>query len=224
MTNLFLSPVFTCALYGVARVLLSPLSPVPGAVPLDPLWVFLALGGHTRARIKVPALLPGLVLGDMMAALPWPVILLRAVGMMGLAWIKPGGGFHHRYFSFMTQHALWSAVMSDWLGDYPLGHLYLVWVIQGTLWWGLTAPAQGGGKLRPFVPLVWVPAGVGVLHLLFPAPGLWPMPRLGSQSGLWLRVGASVMLLIPLAVAGVQHYRHWKRAGKPKPDWSNLLQ
>lgn len=219
MKHLLANPWFTCGLYTLLRMLLAPLSPVPGAVPLDPLWVFLAMDAKTPPRIRVPALLPGLIIGDLMAGLPWPVIALRSAGLAVLANVRLEGGFHRRFAFWMVHHALFSAVMSDWLGDYPLGFLYAVWLPQGLLWWGLAAPRGERIPWRALAPMVWLPVCLAVLHLFFHAPPLWPPPRLGSHSGFWMRTVASLLLLIPLAAALLRRSRRGIPPDRERSGW-----
>ncbi|MEX2606215.1 MAG: hypothetical protein WD708_02625, partial [Kiritimatiellia bacterium] len=206
------SPLFISAGYLVLRMVLSPLSPVPGAVALDPLWLLLPWITLRGGRCWMLALLPGLVIGDVLAGFMWPQIGLRVLGAFVVgSLISSTDGFHRQALLWILTHALWSSLMPDWRGDYPLGYLYAVWVLQGALWWGLLAPGKGFGSLKPLFPLLLIPAGLLVLHLLFPAPPLWPLPRLAAQSSLALRIGATCLLPLPLLL------RIWSRPKSRKP-------
>jgi hypothetical protein len=199
--------------YLVLRILLVPLSPVPGAVALDPLWLLLPWNNFRGGRFWMVGLLPGLMIGDVLAGFMWPQIGLRVLGVFVVgSLVSPYDGFHRQAAFWIFTHALWSSLMPDWRGDYPLGYLYLVWVLQGTLWWGLLAPGKASMDLKPFFPLLLIPVGLLILHLLFPAPPLWPLPRLSTQSGLVLRIGATCLLPLPLLL------RIWvrKKGGKPR--------
>lgn len=197
--KLLKSPLFIAAGYLVLRILLAPLRPVPGAVALDPLWLMLPLITLRGGRTWMLALLPGMLIGDVFCGFSWSQIGLRVLGACvvgGL--VSEQNGFHRQAAFWIFTHALWSSLMPDWRGDYPLGYLYIVWVIQGALWWGLLAPGTGGGNLKPLLPLLLIPVGLLLLHLLFPSPPLWPLPRLSAQSSLTLRIAATCLLPLPL--------------------------
>lgn len=192
------SPLLLALGYLVLRILLAPFSPVPGAVALDPVWLILPWIMLRGGRYWMLALLPGMVIGDVLAGFPWPQIGLRVLGIFvvgGL--VSEQDGFHRQAAFWILTHALWSSLMPDWQGDYPLGYLYIVWTAQGALWWGLLAPKNTGG-LKPLTPLVLIPAGVLLLSLFLSAPPLWPLPRLTAQSGLAFRIVATCLLALPL--------------------------
>jgi hypothetical protein len=193
------SPFVLAAGYLLLRILLAPLSPVPGAVALDPLWLILPWIMLRGGRYWMLALLPGMLVGDVLAGFAWSQIGLRVLGgfVVG-SMISTQDGFHRQAALWILTHALWSSLMPDWRGDYPLCYLYIVWILQGALWWGLLAPGTGGGNLKPLMPLLLIPVGLLILHLLLPSPSLWPLPRLTAQSGLALRIGASGLLSLPL--------------------------
>lgn len=193
------SPPVIAVGYLVVRILLAPLSPVPGAVALDPLWLTVPWIMLRGGRFWMLALLPGMVIGDVLAGFPWSQIGLRVLGACvvgGL--VNERDGFHRQAAFWILTHALWSSLMPDWRGDYPLGYLYIVWILQGALWWGLLAPGTGGEHLKPVMPLLLIPVVLLVLHLFLSAPPLWPLPRLTAQSGLALRIGAACLLPLPL--------------------------
>lgn len=200
MMKRFDHPGFLTIAYLLSRLLLAPLSPVPGAVALDPLWLFAVWLNRRAGKGWMFSLIPGLVFGDWMCGLASGQILMRLAGFLALGMLPWRGGFNHLYFRLMGSFALWSSLVPDWTGYYPLGYLYLVWVLQGIMWWGIAAPRQPEEAFAPVLPLLLVPAGLLLLHLFLPAPALWPLPQLGAHSGRLLGVLSGFFLLPPFLV------------------------
>lgn len=206
------APLWMGGVYLLARWALHPFSPVPAAMPLDPLWVFLAARGGGRKWVLGAALLPGLVAGDLLAGLPPVALAARVAGLGVVLWTSPSGRFHTRFFYAMCVHGLWSSIALDWVRMYPAGYLYLAWGAQGILWWGLSAPRLGGGRLAHAGR--WLPLPVAVLaaHLLLGGPALWPLPRPGAGSGWPLAaVMTAIALAEPLWRTGRWGWKRWKR-------------
>lgn len=179
-------------LYTALRVLTAGISPVPGAVPVDPLPVLLAL---EDGRMRRCLYLPGLVLGDVLCGMDTGVILMRLAAVMVLSLLSFEGGFHRRAWLWTFHLSLVTGIAVDLHHLYPLGFVTLVTGVQGFLWWGLLAPRTGGGTLFPLWPLLFPPAALLLIHLLLPAPALWPLPRLGDSSSGWV-VGLAVLVLL----------------------------
>lgn len=198
LTRLLIHPLFGPLLYLGVRAALSPLSPVPGGLVLDPLWVFLALRGEQNRWTRGASLLPGLILGDWLAGLDPVVMLVRAIGMFSVLGTEdPEAGPHARWLVGTVFFSVWSAVAVDMTGFYPLGFLSLLGLVQSLLWWGLAAPNTGGGPLPPFRQWLWLPLLLGLAHLVFPAPPLLPLPYLGDTSGWAIRTVAILLVLMP---------------------------
>lgn len=219
------SPLWMGGLYLAARWALFPFSPIPAAVPLDPLWVFLAARGGGRRWVLGAALLPGLVAGDVLAGLPWEGVATRAAGLAVVLWTSPEARFHTRFLHAMCVQGLWSSLAPDWLGVYPVSYLYLAWCAQGVLWWGLTAPRLGGGRVSHAWLWLPLPLGVGAAHGLLGGPELWPLPRPGFGSGWPLALTATFLALAcPLWRAGRWGWAFWKRrGGKKRSAYKDLL-
>lgn len=209
MMNLFKHPILLPLSYLFLRMILSPFSPVPGAVALDPLWMFAVYLHLKNGKGWVFSLVPAMLIGDWMAGLAWAQIFLRTGGFLLLAGWPKQGGFNHLSLFWVTQHALWSSLMPDWLGYYPLGYVYAVWLIQGLLWWGLFAPLKDGGSLSPVGSLLIAPVVLLLFHLLLPSPDLWPLPELGEHSQLWLQIVSGMLLFIPIIIFFIK---------KPRPE------
>lgn len=190
--------------YGLFRLLLAALSPVPFAVPLDPLAIC-AAGVLTLpdARFRLfgrVLLLGGLLAGDLAAGLLLPVWLPRLAGAaLLLLRTQPPRDALATALRLACLHAVWSAVAVEFTGDYPFFYIYGVTLLQSLLFIGLLTPLL---PKDPFAPdaLFWtallVPAVIGLLWLLFPGTTLWPPPPLGTASGPVLRTLA-VLLLLP---------------------------
>lgn len=224
MMNLFHNPLVLSLAYLLLRMLFIPLSPVPSAVVLDPLWVFAVLLNAQGGRRWVLSLLPALLLGDWMGGLPWPQIVMRSGGFVLLAQLPVKGGFNRQCLFWITQHGLWSSVMPDWLGFYPLGYLYGIWMLQGVLWWGLLIPQKkesGGGA---WWSLLSVPLLLLLAHFIFTSPAFWPVPQLGSHSGWGIRILGG-LLLVPGLAAYLPRRRTEVRAvggGSSRGRWTHL--
>jgi hypothetical protein len=226
MMNLFKHPLSLSLSYFLLRMLFIPLSPVPAAVALDPLWVFAVLLYAKGGKLWVLSLVPGLLLGDVLGGLPWSQLMMRTAGFLLLAHLPVKGGFHRQCLFWITQHGLWSAVMPDWLGLYPLGYIYTIWMLQGILWWGILVPKQASDNSEPWWPLLLTPALLLIAHLFFVAPGLWPVPQLGSHSGWTIRILGGLLLLPPLAgyVSGRKASGGQRLSGKPRGRWTHLAE
>jgi hypothetical protein len=211
--NLFKHPISLTLTYLALRIVLSPFSPVPGAVALDPLWIFAVLLQLKGGKVWVASLLPVLIFGDWMADFTWAQILMRSVGFMALASLPIKGDFNRLSFFWISQHALWSALMPDWQGFYPLGYVYAIGFLQGVFWWGILAPIKGGGTSKPLGAFLIVPLGIGFLNLILPSPGIWPLPQLGDHGGLVLQVVSGLLLPVPFIV----HF-----LSKPRPERNPL--
>lgn len=209
MMNLFKHPLSISLAYLLIRLLFIPLSPVPGAVALDPLWMFAVYLQLQGVGSRVWWLLPGLLLGDMFAGLPWPQVMMRGAGFGLLAGLPVKGGYRTQLLFWITRHGLWSAVMPEWLGLYPVGYLYLIWLLQGVLWGGLLLPREKDVPGTAGWPALLIPGLLVLAHLFFTAPGLWPIPQLGDHSGWGIRI-VSGLLMIP-TLAGIRF------PGRPRP-------
>ncbi|WFB36303.1 hypothetical protein P3T73_00810 [Kiritimatiellota bacterium B12222] len=198
MMKLFNHPLALAGLYLLLRVVLSPLSPVPGAVALDPLCVFAVLLTLRSGWLWVFALLPGLILGDALAGMGWAQMLMRSFGLLVMVVCLPRGGFDRQVLAWTLQMGLWSALMPDWMGWYPMGYVYGVWLLQGLLWWGVLSGEEERGDLKPLWPLLIAPVLFLILNLILPSPGFWPLPQLGAHSGLALQICAGFLVLPPL--------------------------
>jgi hypothetical protein len=206
--------------YLIVRIAFFPFSIVPAAVPLDPLWVLLAARGGLRKPHVALALLPGLIAVDLLAGMGGWVVAARVVGLAAVLWTSPEGGFHTRYLHALCLHGLWSSLVPDWQGVYPLSYLYLVWGAQGLLWWGLAAPKRGGGHLARAG--IWLPVPLAVLaaHVLLSGPSLWPLPRPGFSSGWPLTLAATLVVLVHPGVKTIRWWRN-RNTGTPSVEvWS----
>jgi hypothetical protein len=201
---------------------------VPAALPLDPFAVFLALAASGAGCVRVLALLPGLVAGDLLAGLPWPVMLMRVFGALAVQGLLPAGGFHTRFVFVTCLQGLWSVVMLDWLNLYPAGFVYAAALAQGMLWWGLTAPLFGSGRLTHMATWLPYPLGLMLVVLVWDRPqGLWPLPEGGLGSrwpvAVWLTLMLAVHPLCRLLVQRRQAKRSvlegmvWSREAKKTP-------
>jgi len=205
--------IYSPLLYLVMRAAFFPLSPVPGGLVLDPLWLFLSLRGGQNRWVRFAALLPGLVIGDLLAGLDPVVIGIRVLGVLSVLGTEPRGAGPHAQWLYGTLfHGLWTAVAVDLMGFYPLGFICLTGWIQSLLWWGLGAPDTGGGPLPPLRQWIWLPLLLVAVHLVFPSSPLWPLPHMGQTSGWGLRVSSMLLLLLPW-VPGL-----WKLRGNIRPD------
>ncbi|MDF3129201.1 hypothetical protein P0Y35_08345 [Kiritimatiellaeota bacterium B1221] len=228
MMNLIKHPGVLTIAYLLLRLILSPLSPVPGAAALDPLWIFALLLNRSAGKGWMFSLIPGLMFGDWMCGFTGGQIFFRLAGFVALGSLPLQGGMSRQYFLLITAHALWSSLIPDWLGHYPLGYLYLVWLLQGVLWWGIGVHPHEENGLKPLLPLLTVPAGVLILNLLLPSPPFWPIPLLGSQSGLALRILATFLLLPPF-IGWFLHRGETKKAEPAIPSpvggrWTHLAE
>lgn len=197
MTTLLKHPGSFTIAYLLIRMLLSPLSPVPGTVALDPLWIFAVFLHRDAGRGWMFSLIPGLVFGDWMCGMAAGQIALRLAGFVFLGSFVQAREFKREYLFLLSYHALFSSLVPEWSGQYPVAYLYGVWMLQGLLWFALAAPkpeektSVGTAFLIPLL-------GILALQLLFPSDPLWPLPRLGSRSGLVIRILAPLLLLPPL--------------------------
>jgi len=188
------------ALYTAFRILTAWVSPIPGAVVVDPFPILVALhkSNPEKAGWTGFCYLPGLILGDLLAGIGLWTLLARALIACILIGLPTQRGFHFNSWRWTFQFALATGIFVDVTGYYPLGFITLVGAVQGFLWWGVLAPKAGGGTLRPLLPLLMPPLNLLLLHLLFSSPGLWPVPVLGDHSSRWLQGGALLILLEPL--------------------------
>ncbi len=213
MTSFLAHPVLSPVLYLVVRMVLSPLSPVPGGLVLDPMWLFLSLRGDQNRWVRFASLLPGLLIGDLLADLDPVVIALRAIAVLSILGTEPAGsGPHARWLYGTLFHGLWNALAVDLLGLYPLGFLCVMGWIQSLLWWGLGAPNTGGGPLPALRHWIWLPSVLGVAHVVFSSPPIWPLPAIGEISGWGVRLTALFLLLVPWVP------RIWKLKDKIRPE------
>lgn len=164
------------------------------------------------------SLVPGLVFGDWMCGMVPGQIFMRLTGFIALGVLPMQGGFSHVYFFRMLNFALWSSLVPDWMGYYPMGYLYGVWMIQGILWWGIAAPAKREG-LKPVGSLLVVPGGLLLLHIFFSAPAFFPIPQLGAHSGQLIRILSGFLLLPPFVIHVLNTRTHRERKSK---QWSHL--
>lgn len=204
---------FVPFLYAVLRAATAGLSPIPGALVLDPLPVLLARQSALSDRSGWHGLffLPGLILGDVLAGYSlWTISLRSLVVIVFLAAPQPGG-FHHTACRWTFYLSLATAIAVDMSGRYPLGFITLAGVMQGFLWWGLLAPRTGGGTLRPYWPLLFPPAALTAVHLILPSPALWPLPVLSDHSSDWVRFFAILLLLEPAVWRAEILRRLWAR-------------
>ncbi len=212
MMNLYKHPGVLTIAYLLLRLILSPLSPVPGAVALDPLWIFALLLQRNAGKGWMFSLIPGLMFGDWMCGFTGAQIFMRLAGFVALGSLPLQGGVNRQYFLLMSAHALWSSLVPDWLGHFPLGYLYGVWLLQGVLWWGIGLHPKEEKSLKPLLPLLILPVGLLVLNLILSSPPLYPIPQLGSQSGMALRILATFLLLPPF----IGWYLHRDEPSEPE--------
>ena len=194
--------------YLILRVAAAGLSPVPGAVPVDPLPVLLALWMRDRTHGDHRALLflPVLILGDLLAGMSFWTLMVRGLMLTAFALSPVEGEFHRRSWAWTFTYWFGTAVLVDLQGWMPLGFVTLVGVLQGFLWWGLLSPRAGGGPLFAYGSLIGPPLALLAIHLLLPSPALWPFPSVGTHSSNWVRAFALLVFLEPVAlrvIAGI---------------------
>mgnify|MGYP001071292066 CR=1 FL=1 len=194
--NLLKMPV----VYAGLRIATAWVSPIPGAVVIDPFPILLALHKSKPEKAGWTAFfyLPGLILGDLLAGIGLWTLLARALVACILIGFPTQRGFHFNSWRWSFHFSLATGILVDITGYYPLGFITLVGTVQGFLWWGILAPKAGGGTLRPLLPLLASPINLLLLHLLLPSPALWPVPVLGDHSFPWLQAGAFLVLIEPL--------------------------
>jgi len=207
-------------LYLVIRLATAPLYPIPGAVAIDPLWALIPWMDRKGGRYTAGLLLPVMVAGDVLSLLSGMQILLRAAGFLVLWGCQPQGSQLRQAGYWISSHALWSALGTDFQGLYPLGYIYSVWVLQGILWAGILLPRENLGKLRDLLPALILPGLLILLHLIPGSPPLWPLPQIGISSPRILQIATSLLLLIHPGLT------LWKRKPDP-PDpspsrWTDL--
>ncbi|MGA0333824.1 MAG: hypothetical protein ACO3N7_05210 [Kiritimatiellia bacterium] len=221
MTNLLKHPGTLTVGYVLLRMLLAPLSPVPAAVALDPLWIFALILRARAGRGWMMSLIPGLVFGDWMCGMFAGQIGMRQAGFLLLGLLPVRSGFTREYLSRMLLFALWSSLVPDWMGHFPLGYLWLVWFVQGILWWALAA-AQGEEEgWCPPVSAWMIPLGLAILYLIFPLSIEGFPPALGTQSALGVRILAPLLLLPSFVPLWLQRRRS---RGKSGGRWAHLAE
>lgn len=202
--------------YAGLRVALAWVSPIPGAVVLDPLPILLARQQSPPSRGGWPSLLllPGLILGDLLAGFGPVAIGVRVLAVVVFLFTSEDRGFHFHACRWTFQFSLATAIVVDVAGYYPLVFITLAGMLQGFLWWGILAPPSGGGSLRPVAPLVVPPLLLLAMHLLLPSPSIWPLPVLSQHSPILLRVLAMVILLLPIFRSVGQGRTGWDKVGR----------
>jgi hypothetical protein len=188
--------------YAGLRVALAWVSPIPGAVVLDPLPILLARQQSLPSRRgwHPLLLLPGLILGDLLAGFGPVAIGVRVLAVVVFLLTSKDRGFHFHACRWTFQFSLATAIVVDASGYYPLVFITLAGMLQGFLWWGILAPPSGGGSLRPVAPLVVPPALLVAMHLLLPSPSLRPLPVLSQHSSLWMLIPAALLLVGPYLI------------------------
>jgi hypothetical protein len=195
--------------YALVRAALSPFSPVPGALPLDPLPVAAA---STRNLLL---LLPGLLLGDILAGLSIPAIATRTLGFLLLGALRPR---MTSTFLYWTLHfSLWTALPPDYRGEFALSYVYLLGLLQALLWSGIL-PHRFRRPQRQDLQHLALPMTLVLLHLIWKAPALWPLPTLGSAGPLGFRLSATLLLLAP----ALRFIRRPQKSS-PRKRWVDLV-
>ena len=195
------------------------------AVPLDPSAVCLAGVLACANRRTRPAalgvLLLSMALGDFFAGLSVFHASFRVTGLLALALAKPGD-VHGRGTAWylLAHHALWSALPPELRGDYPLTYLYAVTLLQGLLFYGLLSPLLPKGQVtdrKAFLAGIAIPAAVFLLWVFFRPFRIWPPPTLGDTGGIWVRLLAVPLLLLPLAAPVMSRMKPKSRRKKKHP-------
>ncbi|MCH8513827.1 MAG: hypothetical protein LAT83_19530 [Kiritimatiellae bacterium] len=176
------------------------------AVPLDPAAICLAgilACANPRLRpIALGVLLFSMAVGDFFAGLSVFHLVFRTAGLLALALAKPADAKGRTTaWHLLAHHALWSALPPELRGDFPLTYLYAVTFLQGLLFYALFSPllpkGQSPGRQTLLTGMA-IPAGVFLLWVFFRPFRVWPPPTLGDTGGLWVRLLAFPLLLLPL--------------------------
>ena len=215
-------------MYGLSRVILSPLVPVPGVMPIDPFPVFWVLGHSRCGKRLLPVLLLTMALMDTWIPMAGAVRAMRLAGALALCRTSVTSGTSFRQLMLLAVTLpLWTAVPSEYSRLYPYTYVYAAGLIQGLCWCGICA-GLASSSLRPLNILLGIPVAVLGLHVAGQAPALFPVPLLGETSGILIRILGPMLLILPHVPELMSGIRRKKNGGKrtglsTSPVWRDFL-